>query len=124
MLYENPTIANFLAYSLILVSDLLACLYTLLKIYRILCFSKITFDQLPLLNPYKWPLAFFRIVTQPYFRFWARLLPTMKLGNSTYDISIILGLEAISCFIFLSVQLRASAFTEAQKILEAVNINS
>ena len=81
MLYETSTIPNLqifaaqtVAYSLILLSDLLACLYTLLKIYRILCYSKITFDQLPLANPYTWPVAFFRIVTQPYFRFWARLL--------------------------------------------------
>jgi hypothetical protein len=128
MLYETPTItdlqifaAQTVAYSLILLSDLLACLYTLLKIYRILCYSKITFDQLPLANPYTWPVAFFRIVTQPYFRFWARLLPMMRFGNSTYDVSLIVGLEALSCFIFLSLQIRMDSFLEAQKILEFID---
>jgi hypothetical protein len=128
MLYENPIIPNLqifaaqtVAYSLILLSDLLACLYTLLKIYRILCYSKITFDQLPLINPYTWPIAFFRIVTQPYFQFWARFLPMMRFGNSTYDISLIVGLEALSCFIFLSLQIRMSSYLEAERILELVN---
>ena len=121
MLYENPALANFLAYSLILLSDLLACVYTLLKIFRILCFSKVTFDQLPLLNPYKWPLSFFRVATKPYFKFWSTLLPSLKLGKVSYDVSTIFGLEALSSFIFLSLQLRASTFTEAERILTTLN---
>jgi hypothetical protein len=122
MLIENPEVANFLAYLFVLLSDLMACLYTLLKIFRILCFSKITFDQLPLLNPYKWPISFFRVVTKPYFQFWAKLLPTLKVGKVSYDVSTILGLEAISSLIFLSVQLRVSFFVEAQKIIETLNV--
>lgn len=122
MLIENPEVANFLAYLFVLLSDLMACLYTLLKIFRILCFSKITFDQLPLLNPYKWPISFFRVVTKPYFQFWAKLLPTLKVGKVSYDVSTILGLEAISSLIFLSVQLRVSFFLEAQKIIETLNV--
>ena len=122
MLYDNPAIANFLSYSLVLLSDLIACLYTLLKIYRILCFSKITFDQLPLLNPYKWPISFFRVVTRPYFKFWQKLLPSLRLGKVSYDVSTILGLEALSSLIFLSLQLRAATFSEAEKIISAFTI--
>jgi len=121
MLQENPEFARFLAYILVLLSDFAACLYTLLKVYRILCFSKITFDQLPLLNPYKWPLSFFRIVTRPYFKFWSKILPSLKLGKISYDVSTILGLEALSSLIFLSVQFRALTFSEAQKILSLIS---
>jgi len=120
MLYDSPNVANFCAYSLVLLSDLIACLYTLLKIYRILCFSKITFDQLPLLNPYKWPISFFRVVTRPYFKFWQKLLPSLRLGKVSYDVSTILGLEALSSLIFLSLQLRAVTFSEAEKIISTI----
>lgn len=122
MLNENTELANFIAYVLILLSDFIACLYTLLKVYRILCFSKITFDQLPLLNPYKWPLSFFRIVTKPYFQFWSKILPSLRLGKISYDVSTILGLEALSSLIFLSVQFRALTFSEAQRILSSLNV--
>jgi len=122
MLYDSPTLANFFSYFLILLSDLIACLYTLLKIYRILCFSKITFDQLPLLNPYKWPISFFRVVTRPYFKFWQKILPSLRLGKVSYDVSTILGLEALSSLIFLSLQLRAFTFSEAEKIISTFNI--
>jgi uncharacterized protein YggT (Ycf19 family) len=120
MLYDSPNVANVYAYSLVLLSDLIACLYTLLKIYRILCFSKITFDQLPLLNPYKWPISFFRVVTRPYFKFWQKLLPSLRLGKVSYDVSTILGLEALSSLIFLSLQLRAVTFSEAEKIISTI----
>lgn len=121
MVSEHPEFAKFLAYSFLLLSDLIAYCYTLLKVFRILCFSKITLDQLPLVNPYKWPLSFFRLVTQPYFKVWQKLLPTLKLGTGSYDISVIMGLEAISCFISLSVSLRAATFTHAQNILATLN---
>ena len=118
----DPAVANFLSYLLVLLSDLIACLYTLLKIYRILCFSKITFDQLPLLNPYKWPISFFRVVTRPYFKFWQKLLPSLRLGKVSYDVSTILGLEALSSLIFLSLQLLAATFSEAEKIISAFTV--
>ena len=118
--YENEY-ATFFSSFLLILSDLTACVYTLLKIFRILCFSKVTFDQLPLLNPYKWPLSFFRVATKPYFQFWSRILPSLRLGKVSYDVSTILGLEILSSLIFLSVQLRALTFMEAQKILAFIN---
>jgi hypothetical protein len=118
--YENEY-ATFFASFLLILSDLTACVYTLLKIFRILCFSKVTFDQLPLLNPYKWPLSFFRVATKPYFQVWSRILPSLRLGKVSYDVSTILGLEILSSLIFLSVQLRALTFMEAQKILAVIN---
>ena len=124
MLYPNfyeKEYATFFASFLLILSDLTACVYTLLKIFRILCFSKVTFDQLPLLNPYKWPLSFFRVATKPYFQFWSRILPSLRLGKVSYDVSTILGLEILSSLIFLSVQLRALTFMEAQKILAVIN---
>jgi hypothetical protein len=105
------------AYLFILLADLVGYLFLLLKIYRILCFSKITFDQLPILNPYKWPLSLIRITTKPYFNLWAKILPNLKIGKVSYDVSAILGLEMLSCIISFSLQLRGFSLAEAQRII-------
>ena len=120
ILYQNQAYLHFLVYFLTLFSDLLAYVYVLLKIYRILCFTKITFDQLPILNPYKWPLSFFRIITKPYFKFWSDRLPNLKLGKVSYDVSAILVLEMLSSLIYLCVQIRTSTFLEAQRLLHTI----
>ena len=119
IIYQNQALLHFIVYFLTLFSDLLAYVYVLLKIYRILCFTKITFDQLPLVNPYKWPMSFFRVVTQPYFRFWTKLLPTVKVGKIVLDVSTIFGLEVLGGIIFLSLHLRMELLLVAQDLLEA-----
>jgi hypothetical protein len=121
MMIEHSELIKFLAYLLMLLSDVIAYTYTLLKIFRILCFSKITFDQLPLVNPYKWPISFFRVVTMPYFRLWSKLLPTLKFGKGSYDISTIIGLEALGSLISLSIHLRIMVFIEAQNLLGTIS---
>ena len=120
MVTQNPETVRFIAYLLVLFSDMVAFLYSLLKIYRILCYSKITFDQLPILNPYKWPFSFFRVITKPYFKFWSNCIPSLKLGKVSYDVSSIVGLEMLSSLIYLSLQLRTMSFLEAQRILTEV----
>jgi len=104
-------------YQIMLLSDLCGYLYIILKIYRILCYSKITFDQLPLLNPYKWPFSIFRVTANPYFRFWQNIVPQLKLGKFSYDISAILALEMLSIFIGVSLQARVLLFRIAERIL-------
>lgn len=111
------TNAGFLTYIFLLLSDLIGYFYLLLKIYRILCFSKITFDQLPVLNPYKWPFSLVRIITKPYFKFWSKLLPKLKLGKVSYDVSAILGLEFLTCIISVILQFRGLVLLQAQQII-------
>jgi hypothetical protein len=77
-----------------------------IKLYRILCFTKLTFDQLPLFNPYDWPLSFIRVLTVPYFRFWSRLLPRMKLGGVRFDVSRMVALESLNILFEYSWELR------------------
>jgi uncharacterized protein YggT (Ycf19 family) len=98
-------------------SDIFGYIYIVLKIYRILCYSKITFDQLPLLNPYQWPFSIFRIISNPYFKFWQNLVPQLKFGKFSYDISVILALEMLSILISLSLQIRVSLFKMAESLL-------
>jgi hypothetical protein len=117
MLIGNISRARVIVYCYLFFADLISYMYLLLKIYRVLCFSKITFDQLPLLNPYKWPFSFIRIVTKPYFKFWSKLLPNLRIGSGSYDISAIVGLEMLSTLISISYKFRLLSLAEAQRIV-------
>jgi uncharacterized protein YggT (Ycf19 family) len=117
ILLENIDYIRLLIYMYVFLADLISYLYLLLKIYRVLCFSKITFDQLPVLNPYKWPFSFIRIITKPYFKFWSKLLPNLKIGSGSYDISTIVGLEMLNTLISVSYKFRLLSLAQAQKII-------
>jgi hypothetical protein len=116
MLSQSET-NGLLAYLFILFGDLIGYLYLLLKVYRVLCITKITFDQFPVLNPYKWPLSLIRVTTKPYFKFWSIILPNLKFGKSSFDVSSILGLEMLSSLINFSFHFRAFVLAEAQRIM-------
>jgi hypothetical protein len=101
--------ANFIYYFLIF-----------LKFYRILCFSKITFDSLPMINPYIWPFSVFRVLTQPYFSFWSKLFPAVKVGKSSFDVSIVLALEGLSAILYILIQLRYYLLIEASELASKI----
>ena len=84
--------------------NVISYLYIFLKFYKILCYSKMTFDWLPMINPYIWPFSFFQLLTGPYFSFWSRILPNLKLEKSSIEISGIIALEALNAFIYFSVR--------------------
>lgn len=91
---------DFFDISILFLSSLLSYIYLFLKFYRILCFSKIAFDTLPMINPYVWPFSIFRALTQPYFSLWQKILPGIKWGRTSFDVSQILGLEALTLFMY------------------------
>jgi hypothetical protein len=63
-----------------------------------------TFDWLPMINPYVWPFSFFQLMTGPYFAFWSKILPNLKLEKSSIEISGIIALEALNAFIYFCVR--------------------
>lgn len=85
--------------------NFISYLYILVKFYKVLCYSKMTFEWLPMINPYVWPFSVFHVVTNPYFAFWARILPSIKLDKSSVEISGIIALEALNSLIYFCVRL-------------------
>lgn len=85
--------------------NFISYLYILVKFYKVLCYSKMTFEWLPMINPYVWPFSVFHIVTGPYFAFWARILPSIKLDKSSVEISGIIALESLNSLIYFCVRL-------------------
>jgi uncharacterized protein YggT (Ycf19 family) len=84
--------------------NFISYLYILLKFYKVLCYSKMTFEWLPMINPYVWPFSIFQVLTGPYFAFWSRILPSIKLDKSSVEISGIIALEALNSLIYFCVR--------------------
>jgi len=63
-----------------------------------------TFEWLPMINPYVWPFSVFHVLTGPYFAFWSKILPSIKLDKSSVEISGIIALEALNSIIYFCVR--------------------
>lgn len=102
-LLTNPIILYTIHFGSILLVNVIQYAYIALKIYRVLCYSKLTFEWLPMVNPFIWPFSIFHLLTTDYFRFWNRILPPIKFEKSSFDISAIIALEALSSIIYFCV---------------------
>jgi hypothetical protein len=76
----------------------------MVKFYKVLCYSKMTFEWLPMINPYVWPFSVFQVLTGPYFAFWSRVLPSIKFERSSVEISGIIALESLNSLIYFCVK--------------------
>lgn len=79
--------------------------YIFVKFFKVLCYSKMTFEWLPMINPYVWPFSVFQVITGPYFSFWSKVLPSIKLDKSSLDISGVIALEVLNSLIYFFVVL-------------------
>lgn len=121
MVAESPDALYITISFLSSACDILSILYVFLKTYRIVCFTKLTFDQLPLFNPYRWPLSIIRLLTKPYFKFWSKLIPAVKVGRGSYDISSIVGLEVLSSLSVFFFQMKINLLAEMEKLIANLN---
>ena len=127
----NPFVTNLLKneigltlvhYLSIILINFISYAYVFAKLYKVLCFSKLTFDWLPMINPYVWPFSFFKLVTDPYFKIWAKILPSVKFEKRSIDISAIIALESLNTIVFLLVVL-ANEFLVILEQTEQVLLN-
>jgi hypothetical protein len=108
LLFQNELIVKLLHAFFIFLLNTVSYLYIVAKFYKVLCYSKLTFEWLPMVNPYVWPFSVFQILTEPYFAFWARVLPSIRLENSSTEISSIIALEALNSIIYFCVRMTYS----------------
>ena len=114
--------ASFLHYISLILVNLIAYLYVLLKFFKVLCYSKMTFDWLPMINPYIWPFSLFDLVTGWYFEFWEKIFPTLKFESATFDISAIMALEAINSIMYFCVKLANFLIVVLEETEQARNL--
>ena len=103
-LYKNEAFVSSIHSASVFLLNVVSYFYIFLKFFKVLCYSKMTFEWLPMINPYNWPFSIFNVLTGPYFAFWARLLPSVKMERTSVEISGIIGIEALNSFVFFCMQ--------------------
>ena len=88
----------------VIMLNIVSYLYIFAKIFKVMCYSKLTFEWLPLINPYVWPFSLFNAITNPYFRMWSQILPPIKFEKTSVEISAIIALEALNSVIYFLVR--------------------
>ncbi len=102
---SDITLSNTIFHSLaVFLLNAVSYLYIFIKFYKVLCYSKMTFEWLPMINPYVWPFSIFHVLTGPYFAFWSKILPTIKFERSSVEISGIIALESLNSLIYFCVK--------------------
>lgn len=96
--FTSPVIKKICIQILI---NFITFIYILVQLYKVLCYSKITFDWFPLLNPYHWPFFLFKKSTHFYFYFWSKLIPKIKLYIFTRDLSHFIAIDALTILLFI-----------------------
>lgn len=88
--------------------------YYVVKLYRFLCIFKIFSTQIPLYNPYEWPLNIVHVLTAPYFKIWSKIIPFLKFPGTSFDFSVMIALEFLTAILTSMKKLRLLAFVYAQ----------
>jgi hypothetical protein len=68
----------------------------MLRLYRVLCYTKLVLDQIVYINPYIWPFSIFKFIVGPYFRFWSELFPTKPFRKYGIYFSGLVALEVLN----------------------------
>lgn len=103
-LLQDENFVKFAYMFAVFLLNLTSYLYLFLKFFKVLCYSKMTFEWLPMINPHIWPFSVFNILTSGYFSFWAFVLPSIKLNKSSVEISGIVALEVLNSLIYFCVR--------------------
>jgi|APCry1669190646_1035306.scaffolds.fasta_scaffold19530_2 hypothetical protein len=120
--FTNSYFLFFSHYFALVLVNCLAYSYIFLKLFKTLCYSKMTFDWLPMINPYIWPFSLFDLVTGWYFEFWEKIFPTLKFESATFDISAIMALEAINSIMYFCVKLANFLIVVLEETEQARNL--
>jgi hypothetical protein len=105
----NPFLKNDITCAIlhifcVIALNLISYLYIGVRFFKLACYSKLTFEWLPMLNPYKWPFSIFTEITTPYFKFWSTIFPALRFQNSSLEISAIVALETLNSLIYFFVR--------------------
>jgi len=91
-----------------------------IKFYRVLCYTTLTVDALPVINPYIWPSSAIRAYTRPYFQFWKKHIPQVRLQKKNFDVSYLIGIEAFEIIVFLISSLQQNLYAQAELLYDKI----
>ena len=76
--FENQFSVYCLYFLSTIAINIAAYLFVVVRFYKVLCYSTMTFEWLPMINPYIWPFSIFKVLTEPYFDCWSKLDITIR----------------------------------------------
>lgn len=97
-IFFSDSVQLFLTH--LLLHTIIFC-FIFIQVYKALCYSKVTLDWFPLLNPYLWPFFLIKKSTQFYFYFWSKLVPKIKLYIISRDLSYVIALDALIVLLYI-----------------------
>jgi uncharacterized protein YggT (Ycf19 family) len=103
--FQNILIVQIIHYVCIFLVNFISYFYLIIKAFKVICYSKMTIEWLPMINPYKWPFSIIYSLTEPYFNFWSKIFPNLRLQNSSLEISGIIGLEVLNSLIYFCIRI-------------------
>jgi len=115
---------QFTHYFSIFLLNFISYLYILLKFYKVLCYSKMTFEWLPMINPYIWPFSIFQVLTGPYFKFWSKIFPSIRFETTSLEISGVVALESLNSLIYFCVRTTNYLIEYLEELEKTLNISS
>ncbi len=116
---QEDNLIDFIHSFCVLLLNLTGYLYIYLKFFKVLCYSKMTFEWLPMVNPHIWPFSVFHVLTASYFSFWSNVLPSIKFDHTSVEISGVVALEVLNSLIYFCVRftnLLITVIEQAEKI--------
>ena len=121
-IYKNEVFVFFIHSLSVFLLNAVSYFYIFLKFFKVLCYSKMTFEWLPMINPYVWPFSIFQILTTPYFLFWSKIFPSIRFETSSIEISGIIALESLNSLIYFCVRL-TNYLIQFLTFLESYSLN-
>ena len=103
-LTKNTFLLEFFHIFFVFLVNISSYLFIFLKLFKVLCYSYLTFDWLPMINPYIWPFAFFRLSTRWYFDLFEKFFPTLIVNQNQFEISTIVALELLNSLVYFLVR--------------------
>ena len=120
--FKNNFVLFFIHYSAIFLLNIVSYSYVGVKIFKVFCYSKLTFEWLPMINPFVWPFSIFHLLTAPYFKLWAKILPPIKFEKSSLEISAIIALEALNSLLYFFVVFANTLVLTLEETQKVINM--
>lgn len=118
-LIGNNDIQLFFVYKFyIFFATLLFYVLFAVKFYRALCYTNLTLEGLPLINPYVWPSNVLRVYAKPYFQFWKESIPPIRINKRNFDASYLVGIEFFEGILFFITNLRKFLYAQAELLVD------
>ncbi len=85
--------------------ELFLQLFLISAFFRVLCYTKLTFDWFAKFNPNMWPYSVITSIVNPYFSFFSSKIPMLRVEIGIFDPSMFLSLQIVNLITWICFQI-------------------